>query len=130
MFLMAAKPITRLANVTRVHDGDTIAIHLSDWAEDLMFMPKYARLFGYDAPELLDKRPEVSEIAKKARDEVKAICGKAKDIVLLNIRGSDKYGERILCDISIEGTDLGKHLLALGLVRPYNGRGAKPWTAK
>jgi endonuclease YncB( thermonuclease family) len=107
--------------IVRVHDGDTVIVDVRSWPK--IFRPFPFRLFGYDAPELGDVRPEIAKVALAARDRLtQLLAGKCT----FRLRCLDKY-PRIDADFVSHGADVGQVLLTEGLVRVYTGIGPKPW---
>lgn len=128
MMLSGMTPFARIARVLGVCDGDTLKIDITGWREAEFFRPKYARLFGLDAPELHDVRTEIREVAFSAREALRAACMDAGNRLVLRIRAEDKYGGRIVADFTgKDGVDIGRQMREAGLVRPYTGVGSKPW---
>ncbi len=114
-----------VARVIRVHDGDTITVAIDCWPA-IVGSAIDVRLFGYDAPELKDPRPDMAGLAASARDYVAGSLPPGTLVTLKNVR-RDKYF-RILAGIHFaDGSSLADRLYSLGLVRPYTGRGPKPW---
>lgn len=114
-----------VARVIRVHDGDTITVAIDCWPE-IIGTAIEVRLFGYDAPELKDPRPDMAGLAGSARDYVAGSLPAGTLVTLKNLR-RDKYF-RLLAGIHFaDGSSLADRLYILGLVRPYTGRGPKPW---
>ena len=116
------------ATVVSVHDGDTIIVDVAGWPA-ITGRRMGVRLFGVDAPELGDDRAAMAKMADQARLAVEQLCRPGDQVELSDVR-RDKYF-RLLCRVSFqEGgvpVDLGSRLLDRGLVRPYLGRGPKPW---
>lgn len=114
-----------VARVIRVHDGDTITVAIDCWPA-IIGTAIEVRLFGYDAPELKDPRPDMAGLAGSARDYVAGSLPAGTLVTLKNLR-RDKYF-RLLAGIHFaDGSSLADRLYSLGLVRPYTGRGPKPW---
>lgn len=96
------------ARITNVVDGDTCDIEV-----DLGYSVKVThrfRLAEINAPEV--GQPG----AKEATAYLKQFVGMA---CILDVTKLDKYG-RYLADISVEGVaNINKHMLELGLAKPY-----------
>jgi micrococcal nuclease len=109
--------------VDGVHDGDTLIVTIPSWPR-VIGQHVEVRLYGVDAPELEDPRPEVAEVASRAKERVVQLVS-AGPVHLRNLR-RDKYF-RLLPDVLAGGVNVAAVLLAEGLARPYTGRGPKPW---
>lgn len=109
------------ARVVRVHDGDTVIVDIPLWPA-VVGDQMTVRLAGYDAPELASaSHGALAEKARQRLDEL--LVGRQVD--LKNIR-RDKYF-RLLADYYLDNAHLGRRLADEGLVRPYTGKGPKPW---
>lgn len=119
--------VTTLAilSVLSVYDGDTLTVDLADCGVMIACHYLPIRLKGYDAPELRDKRPEMRQLAIQARERMRELTSSAHKVELKNV-GRDKY-YRLDADIYSDGRNVGPLMEQEGLVRPYNGRGPKPW---
>jgi len=106
----------------RVHDGDTFIVNIAH-VHPLIGKEISVRINGIDSPEITDHRPNIKELAIKARDYVIERLKHAQVIELLNTR-RDKYF-RILADVEVDGVNLADELLREGLALPYDG-GTKP----
>lgn len=73
---------------------------------------------------VLNKRPEMKELARKAKQYTVQRLREGKVIELKNLR-RDKYF-RILAKVIVDGKDLGKELIEQKLAKPYEG-GTKEW---
>ncbi len=115
------------AVVDHVHDGDTLSVTVPSWPA--VFSPILVRVAGIDTAEIHDSRPEVRALGAQARDWTAAHFRPGDSVTLRHVR-RDKYF-RLLADVDVvvdgETRDLAAELLRLGLARPYDGRGAKPW---
>jgi micrococcal nuclease len=112
------------AKVVNVVDGDTIKVKL------MGRMPQYfraqsVRLRHCDAPEMRDKRPAMAALAREAKEFVEDRVHPGMRLTLRDI-GRDKYGGRILADITVGREDLCRALIRAGLALPYEG-GRKEW---
>lgn len=111
--------------VLRVIDGDTIQI-------EAPFLPKElhqtlsVRIHGVDTPEKgrLAKCDYEDKLSQQAKLFVEIELRNAKS-VLVQLRGWDKYGGRVLGDIIIDGIPLSKKLIAQNYAVPYFGKGKK-----
>lgn len=108
--------------VVSVYDGDTFSVNMPKWP-DVVGKKIGIRIRGIDAPELLDQRKEVKALAQKAKTHVADRLNKAKKVELRHL-SRDKYF-RLDADVFVDGEDLGKELIDMGLAKPYDG-GTKP----
>lgn len=111
--------------ILKVIDGDTVQI-------DAPFLPKELkqtlslRIFGVDTPEK-GKRARCDyedKLSQQAKLYVELELRNAKS-VLVQLKGWDKYGGRVLGDIIIDSIPLSKKLIAQNYAVPYLGRGKK-----
>jgi endonuclease YncB( thermonuclease family) len=111
-----------------VIDGDTVQI-------DAPFLPKelkqtlLVRIHGVDTPEKGNRArcDYEDKLSQQAKLYVEIELRNAKS-VLVEIKGWDKYGGRILGDVIIDGIPLSKKLIAQNYAVPYSGRGRrKDW---
>ena len=109
------------AVVERCHDGDTCRVALPGLPD--VFATMGVRLRGIDAAELRGAQCPLEKcLALDARDTlIKMVVGRN---TTLDNCAPDKYF-RLLCDVSVDGEDVGGKLLRGGYAVPYNGRGAK-----
>lgn len=111
--------------VIRVHDGDTLIVQGADtWPE--WWQVVAIRLLGIDAPELHDKRKELADLADKARLALSGLLPLGSRVTFNQVH-PDKYGGRLLAVPFFAGVNCCEELLKLGLARPYDGHGPKPW---
>ncbi len=109
------------AVVERCHDGDTCRVALPDLPD--VFATMGVRLRGIDAAELRGAQCPLEKcLALDARDALVSIVV-GRNATLVDC-APDKYF-RLLCDVSVDGDDVGGKLLRGGYAVPYNGRGAK-----
>lgn len=108
--------------VDHVHDGDTFCVSIPYWPA-VAGQNIDVRIFGIDAPELHDIRPDIKAIADQAKDLLTQLIDK-KEVTLKNLR-RDKYF-RILAEVYLGEDLIADKLLAANLVRPYDGK-KKPW---
>ena len=107
-----------------VYDGDTFFIDIPDIPE--VFGERISvRINRIDAPEMDDERPEVQEIAVKAKERLEEVL-QSGTIILKNVRRGKYF--RLLAEVKVKDEDVGQLLLEEDLVREYKGRGIKPWT--
>ena len=114
------------AVVERCNDGDTCRVSLPDLPD--VFATMGVRLRGIDAAELRGSQCPLEKcLALDARDKlVSMVVGRNATLVDC---APDKYF-RLLCDVSVDGEDVGGKLLRGGYAVRYTGRGAKhDWCA-
>lgn len=100
-----------------VYDGDTFRVHLScRYGVFCKTIP--IRVRGVDCPEIKGVPPETKELAKKAKKFTKDFLMSGK--ILLRNCGRDKYF-RLLCDVKVNGKNLGEELIKAGYAVPYDG---------
>lgn len=109
------------ARLVRVHDGDTVIVDVPLWPA-IIGESISVRLNGYDAPELTSVKH--ADLAKKAVERMTELTATQR-LRLVNLR-RDKYF-RLNAGIQCEGIDIAAKLVAEGLIKPYTGRGPKPW---
>lgn len=110
-------PITG-GKVIKVYDGDTITI-----ASRLPYQesPVYrftVRINGIDTPEIKGKTATEKALAIQARNAL-ALLILGKTVKLENVK-LEKYG-RLLADVWLDETNLGKHLIESNYAVPYSG---------
>ena len=102
-----------LADVTKVTDGDTLEVRAYPWPNTVMELK--VRMNGIEAPERGCRGPYPA-----ARDAASQFLT-GKRVVLTNIQ-DDKYGGRVLADVSLDGAALAPMLIRKHprLFRVYN----------
>lgn len=111
-----------VAEVTSIYDGDT-------FRANLIGCPPIAgerigiRINGIDTPEMRDNRPAVKALARKAKQYTVQRLREGKQIDLQNMQRGKYF--RIVADVYVDGSNLGKELITAGLAKPYDG-GKKP----
>lgn len=126
-----ARAFVYQADVTSIHDGDTIDVTLTlAPGGDLGFQITAApltmgvslRFLGFDAPELATPN------GKTARAALVDIMGAHPGPYLVASAHWDKYAGRIDGTITAaDGTDIIGEMVKAGWLLPYNGTGSKPW---
>ena len=114
------------AVVERCHDGDTCRVSLPGLPD--VFTKMGVRIRGIDAAELRGAQCPLEKcLALDARDKlVSMVVGRN---ATLDDCAPDKYF-RLLCDVSVDGADVGSQLLRGGYAVRYTGRGPKhDWCA-
>lgn len=118
------------ALVTSVYDADTctcVFLH-----NGLVPMKMNIRILGIDAPEIKPtvRDPILADLEKKTaynvRDHVREIM--LDKIVDLKMLKWDKYGGRVLGNISIENVDIAQYLMDKEIVKSYDGNAKESWT--
>lgn len=103
-----------LYKVTKVVDGDTIAVDIDGKTETL-------RLIGINTPETVDPRKPVECFGKEASDKAKAVLtGKSVRLESDSTQDErDKYG-RLLCYVFLaDGTSFNKMMISEGYAYEY-----------
>lgn len=99
--------IYRVTEIVKVHDGDTYQLRL-----DLgfrVFLTVIIRLHGWNCPELSDQ----SGSGITARDKANELLHAAKEILVESFKDERSF-ERWVCDVYIDGNNLGQALWRLG----------------
>jgi endonuclease YncB( thermonuclease family) len=110
--------------VVSVYDGDTFKC-------DIFCIPAIIgddisiRINGIDTPEMKDKRPEVKELAEKAKQFVTDRVMSAEVIELRNPQRGKYF--RIVADVYIDGVNLADELIKAGMAKPYDGGTKEGW---
>jgi endonuclease YncB( thermonuclease family) len=107
-----------------IYDGDTFRGTIKGWPP-IIGEHIGIRIFGIDCPELKDKKPEIKEKARQAKQFTVDHLRKAKVIELKNLR-RDKYF-RILADVYVDGKNLGHELIKQGHAKTYDGGTKEQW---
>jgi micrococcal nuclease len=112
------------AMVQAVLDGDSFRAQALVWPGHTVTVN--IRIRGIDAPEMKSRCRGEQEAAGRARDALMHLIGDAP-VSISNISGAKYYG-RVLADVtSADGRSLAGELIALSLVRPYDGGKRKSW---
>jgi len=100
-----------------VYDGDTFRVYLA--CRYHVFCSSIPiRVRGVDCPEIRGGSAETKALAKQAKAFSKKFLTSGK--ILLRNCGRDKYF-RLLCDVKVNGKNLGEELLKAGHAVPYDG---------
>jgi len=115
------------ANITRVIDGDTVAIE-APWLPDPLKKELSIRVFGVDTPEKgfraqCPSEAEKGDAATKFTKDMIA-ASKIRQVVLMDW---DKYGGRVLGDVMLDGKSLRQALISKGYAREYYGEAKTSW---
>lgn len=112
------------ADVVRINDGDTFEARVRIWPG--LDVTTKVRLRSIDAPELNARCGEEFRRAEAAREALRRILDEGG--VRLAQVGLDKYGGRVLADVSTRMTaDVSAALLQAGHARRYSGGRREGW---
>ena len=115
------------ATITRVKDGDTVAI-VASFLPDTLPNELAVRVYGVDTPEKGHRAqcPQEDQRGQAATAFTKDLVSKSvKRQVLL--MGWDKFGGRVLGDIILDGKSLRASLISNGFAREYYGEEKQSW---
>ena len=114
-------PIAKLS----VIDGDSYRVFVNVWPGQQN--QTILRLRGYDAPESTWRAEcdREGKLGVRATHVADSLIAAAHTLELVD-PGWDKYGGRILGVLLLDGESIGPRLEAMGLLKPYDGKGAKP----
>lgn len=119
--------VTYDAAITRVIDGDTVAIR-ADWLPAPLKPELSIRVYGVDTPEkgFRAKCPQEAQRGEMASAFTKqqVSASKTRQIVLMDW---DKYGGRVLGDVILDGKSLRMMLIQNGFAREYYGEAKTSW---
>lgn len=111
-------------DVVSVYDGDTFRVNIEGYppiiGED---MP--VRIAGIDTPEIRGTTGYTQEVAQKARKYTQHRLRKAKEITLKNMRRGKYF--RIVADVYVDGVNLAKEIIRVGLAKRYDGGTRPTW---
>ena len=115
------------ANITRVIDGDTVAVE-APWLPDPLKKELSIRVFGVDTPEKGHRAqcPKEEVMGQKATEFTKKAVTYAKKRQVI-IMDWDKYGGRLLGDVILDGKSLRQALITNGHAREYYGEAKQSW---
>lgn len=126
--LLMILPSVAIPKVITDHvvDGDTIALTMTELPSVLQKVS--VRVDGIDTPEsnYLAKCDKEKELGLKAKEFTKSMVANGK-IIKYDLLGWDKYGGRILGNVTIDKKSLAKALMDAGLAREYHGEAKKSW---
>lgn len=112
------------ADVVRINDGDTFEARVRIWPG--LDVTTKVRLRSIDAPERKARCDEEFRRAEAAREALRRILDEGG--VRLAQVGLDKYGGRVLADVSTRMTaDVSAALLQAGHARRYSGGRREGW---
>lgn len=114
-----------LLPVDSVYDGDTIKSNLGSRLPSPLNKVSI-RINGIDTPERgwRAKCEAEANLAEEAKLHTEQLIGDRTKIKVTNYRW-DKYGGRILADVSSAGVDFATSLIENGFAVPYRGTGPK-----
>jgi endonuclease YncB( thermonuclease family) len=119
--------VTYDAQVLRVSDGDTIVIAAPFLPAPLK--PELAvRIYGVDTPEKghrakCTQEDQRAQLASKYTSQLLSKGGK----IQVTIYAWDKFGGRILGDITVNGQSVRQGLISNGFAREYYGEAKTSW---
>lgn len=111
--------------VISVYDGDTFNANLSNSYPKIIRDTIGIRIYGMDTPEMKDKRPEIKEMAVKAKELTSSLLYSGKIVRLKNMR-RDKYF-RINAEVWVGDICIADTLIKSGLAKPYFGDTKIEW---
>ena len=119
--------VTYDAQIVRVNDGDTVVIAAPFLPAPLK--PELAvRVFGVDTPEKGHRAQCPSEDARgKAATEFTKNAVKNTKKHQVTLYAWDKFGGRVLGDITVNGQSVRSGLIQNGLAREYYGDAKQSW---
>ena len=121
------KGVTYDAQILRVSDGDTIVIAATFLPSPLK--PELAvRIFGVDTPEKGHRAqcPAEAQRGEMASQYTKQLVQSGQRFQV-TLYGWDKFGGRVLGDISVNGQSVRQGLIANGFAREYYGEAKQSW---
>lgn len=121
LLVALAGPIA--AEYLSAYDGDSIRVQASIWPG--ITATTSVRVRGVDTPEIRGRCESERELAIAARDYVRAWASQGR-LELRDIE-PDKYGNRVLADVWIDGERLADVLIQRGLGRAYDGGRREGW---
>lgn len=121
------KGVTYDAQILRVSDGDTIVIAAPFLPQPLK--PELAvRIYGVDTPEKGHRAqcPAEAQRGEMASQYTKQLVQSGQRFQV-TLYAWDKFGGRVLGDISVNGQSVRQGLIANGLAREYYGEAKQSW---
>ena len=104
-------------SLVSVYDGDTFRVNLK--CKYRIFCKSIPiRVRGVDCPEIKSGSDATKALAKQAKEFTKNFLSSGK--IFLRNCGRDKYF-RLLCDVKVNGQNLGEELMKAGYAIPYDG---------
>ena len=111
-------------DVVSVYDGDTFFINIKDYPP-IVGENISVRIAGIDTPEKRGTSGYVKELAEKARRFTEHKLMNAKKIELRNMRRGKYF--RIVADVYVDGVNIAKELIRVGLGKEYGGGTRPSW---
>ena len=114
--------------VTKVTDGDTIRVDVSDWVLPELGDTMGVRIMGIDTPEKGGRAQcEVeAELGAKATEFAKSVIS-VGDTVQIEVVQWDKYGGRFNGIVMVNGENFAQMQIDRGLAKPYDGGTKESW---
>lgn len=111
--------------VQKVVDGDTVVMNAQFYPPELGNI--HVRVKGIDTPEhgAKAKCDKERELADKATAFTTAAVLN-RYVTVTDVK-TDKYGNRVVGNVTVDGKSLGPQLIAAGLAKPYNGGTKQSW---
>ena len=111
-------------DIVSVYDGDTFKVNIKGYPP-IVGDEISIRINGVDTPEKRGTSGYVKELAEKARKFTEHKLMNAKTIELRNMRRGKYF--RILADVYVDGVNLAKELIRVGLGKEYGGGTRPSW---
>lgn len=114
--------------VTKVTDGDTIRVDVSDWVLPELGDTMGVRIMGIDTPEKGGRAQceAEAELGAKATEFAKSVIA-VGDTVQIEVVQWDKYGGRFNGIVLVNGENFGQMQIDRGLAKPYDGGTKESW---
>lgn len=111
-------------DVVSVYDGDTFKVNI-DGYPPIIGENVPIRIAGIDTPEIRGTTGYTQETAQKAKKFTQNLLRKAKEIKLRNMKRGKYF--RIIAEVYVDGVNLGKELIRVGLAKRYDGGPRPTW---
>lgn len=122
--LIASSASAMTLPITGLIDGDTVRTFLPI---ECPLCEGSVRVYGIDTPESSMRYAKCEKevaLGLQATEFVRALIGKNTIMEVTNVDW-DKYGGRVLGNVSVGGKDIATELINAGLAAPYYGVGTK-----
>lgn len=113
-----------VSEVTSIYDGDTFRCTIKGYPP-IIGERIGIRIAGVDCPEMKDKRQNIKNLARQAKQYTVKRLREGKEIKLVNMRRGKYF--RIVADVIIDGKSLSQELIDNGLAKPYGGGTKEKW---
>lgn len=113
-----------IKDVVSVYDGDTFKVNIDGYPA-IVGENMSIRIAGIDTPEIRGTRGYTREVAEKARKFTQYRLKNAKVIKLKNMRRGKYF--RIIADVYVDGENLAKEIIRVGLGKRYDGGPRPTW---